>query len=113
MAPNIRPPGNLIRSMARAESVETVTRTASSMSEAADPPRITMTGSTVDPSNPKQRPPAQSAGKADQMEATPADRRDQQRFGNLENVAQRGKDRRHRWSRTLGAARRRDVPPSA
>ena len=44
-------PGNRIRSMARADSVETATSTASSASEAAAAARVTTTGSTVDPNN--------------------------------------------------------------
>ena len=51
MAPNMRPPGNLMRSMASAEKLDTARRIASSTSEGSVAPRVDTTGSTVEPNS--------------------------------------------------------------
>src|SRR5215467_492211 len=51
MAPNRRPPGNLMYSMASAERPDAVRRIASSTSEGSVAPRVDTTGSTVEPNS--------------------------------------------------------------
>ena len=64
MAPNIRPPGNLMRNIIRAARLETAMRIASSASEDSTTPRVDSTGSTVRPNS------ASPAGKPSTISST-------------------------------------------